>query len=627
MPIEVMFYQANPNRDHSICEFYTLDQNANFQLLKRYETFWKAWSEIIHIDSVFDAFTLEPRGDLLFYERNQGWCDFVSVDKSGIINNMRRNNVRKTWTHIIPVYFENHTNIFFYNGNTGDCEVYRYICSRQPDCNDSNSNRGSGNLSQVSLFNIGKNWTQIVSGIFGGEYGGLLFYDKDGNAKFYRMDRRGTLVNLSTYSFSKTWKKIIPIPFGFRTDLFFYDATNDLAEIYYISDQGAIILLNRINTMGKTWSNIIPIETGRDFAQPYVFFYDPVGMGELYRIDARGNLLFLNHKDTYNRDWTHILPLRVQMAPRIYRIRIHAIVAGPNPSPSGPGSTFTAGISSSDIKPMVETVNSYFKETGIQFEFDLTTDLEEIESVLINQDQPLDNSGKPLSQSVPQLPDGRPLHEQGEARIQLGERYQGKLVIIFRDFSGNTCFGPSYSGNTLPFVIMDKTRGVGGRMTHEIGHYLLLQHTFGYQPTTIQDAQLLITNEVESKDAAKAAIQANKPIPKEIIEQGLNVFDGDIGFGVTDTPPDPSDTLFGAALKSGLIKNGNLDPVPISVTFHNGQTHQYIIDPDRFNIMSYFDNPGNSRRFTPSQTDIIRDALENGKRKHLVRHAYYPPTL
>lgn len=82
----------------------------------------------------------------------------------------------KTWTHVVAVSYEFHTNILFYDGAAGRGDVYRYIDKGQI-------------VHLKSLPNLPKNWTRVVPGVFGGEFWGLLTYDASaGRGDIYRMD-------------------------------------------------------------------------------------------------------------------------------------------------------------------------------------------------------------------------------------------------------------------------------------------------------------------------------------------------------------------------------------------------------------------------------------------------------
>jgi hypothetical protein len=160
------------------------------------------------------------------------------------------------------------------------------------------------------------------------------------------------------------------------------------------------------------------------------------------------------------------------------------------------------------------------------------------------------------------------------------------------------------------------------KLAHELGHYFHLPHPFGAELGTVADAAMLIREYVEGRARA-----ANKGIPPakistQFIDDGLAVLDGD-RVAVTDTPPDVGQGIFQSSGKDPCNQaHGKLD---IPVTFSTGQKHTYVLEPDRENIMNYWDQTcrGLPARITASQANRVRHALEIGNRKHLITA---PPT-
>lgn len=155
------------------------------------------------------------------------------------------------------------------------------------------------------------------------------------------------------------------------------------------------------------------------------------------------------------------------------------------------------------------------------------------------------------------------------------------------------------------YVRMPKSFGNDTLLAHEIGHYLHTAHTFGSSPKSIAEAR--------QKMETWAANNPGKD-PRD-------VFDGDsrVEYAVHDTPPDPRASLL-IAVHGG--DGCNTDPAKGRVTVPatvNGVTKNYVLEPDRANVMSYFKGcPGFDHHQSKGQYEQIHLALESGNRKALV---------
>jgi hypothetical protein len=155
------------------------------------------------------------------------------------------------------------------------------------------------------------------------------------------------------------------------------------------------------------------------------------------------------------------------------------------------------------------------------------------------------------------------------------------------------------------YVRMPKSFGNDTLLAHEIGHYLHTAHTFGSSPKSIAEAR--------QKMETWAANNPGKD-PRD-------VFDGDsrVEYAVHDTPPDPRATLL-MAVHGG--DGCDPDPAKGRVTVPakvNGETKDYVLEPDRANVMSYFKGcPGFDHHQSKGQYEQIHLALDSGNRKALV---------
>jgi hypothetical protein len=292
----------------------------------------------------------------------------------------------------------------------------------------------------------------------------------------------------------------------------------------------------------------------------------------------------------------------------IHTIRIHAIRT------ANDDGTEAATIRPSEIARLVRVTNEIYAPAGIRFAFDAAADFETRCDTRLNQD--LVVLRDPALCRRPEVP---PPTDEGAivaARTRAAARFPDRLVVFFRygtklmfdAQAGHWVAGPASGGFSSaddPFVVMWQAMPEANLLAHEIGHYLHNRHTFGPRPRTIAEAAALIREYVE---------QGGRPR-----EAGLRVFDYDAD-SVSDTPPDAGDEIFAAA---GKDRCGVAEAwIEIPVTFSDGTTRTYRLQPDRGNIMSYFkDCAGFGHHLSPGQIARARAALETGNRRGLITSA------
>jgi len=549
MSTYLLFYRGGLNR---LAELYTINQAAGLSKVNSYSDFAPDWEKIVPVECVWDIFDRKLRSDVLFYGAKNPdstlYGGMYRVDSPGEIKHLRNHNVlTKHWTDIISIPFEFHTNILFYDRSTGTGEVRRYISSRQPhpDFDESGAMRGEGNLPILQTYsNFSPSWTHIVHGNFGGEYGGLLFYDQQaGTGSVYRMEKNGILQKLKTYTdFSTGWTHIVPIPFGFRTDLFFYDKTTRSAEIYRLGDQGNLELIKSYPaaSLGE-WSQIVVIPFEDDFRGPLLFFYNGVETGMFYKINGLGELNLVKSDTSYSQGWSHIVVIPGYMPPPVYRIRMRAVL-GCNENDPGDLQA-TVEHSEKHLPKMVAGANRIFKEAGICLEFDPLTDADIVPSQILNHDILPDDSTNCKLDPVTDLG----IWEGAAVAEQIGWRCRNKLVVIFRGYLR----GANYSTFCQQEVVFGKGDDDGRTLAHEMGHYFRLVHTFvAYGPADFEKLKDAIKTWVESQPEAKAAIANKLPIPEDLFESIVwQNTDADrqtnlANQEVSDTPPDLGPDVF-----------------------------------------------------------------------------------
>ena len=201
-------------------------------------------------------------------------------------------------------------------------------------------------------------------------------------------------------------------------------------------------------------------------------------------------------------------------------------------------------------------------------------------------------------------------------RQRIGRKHRHKMLLLFCD--GNMLKYNNdkkrweiierdydYSSSEAEFVALGPVKWGNliihaNHLAHESGHYFHLLHPFGWMPTTLEEAITLIKDYVE--------------IHNHSIDEGLNIFDGD---GLADTPPAVGTGLFKAVYgEEGAC--GSQGEIKIPVDFSDETTEEYILKPDRKNVMDYFKGCINfDMHFSQQQIAEIFKSLEEKNRWHL----------
>lgn len=190
--------------------------------------------------------------------------------------------------------------------------------------------------------------------------------------------------------------------------------------------------------------------------------------------------------------------------------------------------------------------------------------------------------------------------------------HEGRIVVYLRrvDPTNLTAFkGGSYSSGTSNHVVLGAVSGTD--FGHEVGHFF---HLEGHTHHDVHTEAIYQAG----KDYGYAAAE-QKAIDIIKAEGGIHAFDGDAP-RVGDTPPDPGPPLFQTG---GWDVNGDAN-IPGeecggtgTITLNVDGTN-YVLAPDRHNIMSYFKHCNISHSITPDQQRIVKEALLTGNRRHLV---------
>lgn len=316
----------------------------------------------------------------------------------------------------------------------------------------------------------------------------------------------------------------------------------------------------------------------------------------------------------------HVAATRAVQAQPILTIRVH-VICGANDD--GSGQRADPNVVAGWMSQSVEEANAIYAANGagITFTFD-KSDVELVKNTLVNQDfiVPADTNmktgkdTKPLSDD--KIKDLGKAHE--DERNKVCGKYKGRCVLLLVEGTGlkydevskiwkvGPRDGYAYSWEDKEFVNFPAVWGQlrGPEVSHESGHYLHLWHTHGAGPASTDEAAKLVKDYVSTHGNDTSI--------------GLRVFDGDLGSGVTDTPPDPGPGFYAAM--SGAAMDACLGTVAPQLTVDFGtSTKTYSFTTDRGDVMSYFKDCGNfQQHFSADQIKRMRDALINGNRRHLV---------
>jgi hypothetical protein len=311
-----------------------------------------------------------------------------------------------------------------------------------------------------------------------------------------------------------------------------------------------------------------------------------------------------------------------------HTVRVQAILA-----PMSDGSD-APWVSTEQIRQALRLATDVFRPADVEFLFDPVSDVVTIPRDLLSRDCTLapnaDFSGPKSAPPACDYPPPFPGYNSNDTeRKRVAELYPGKLVAFFafgrapywnettqhwEDVRGGLAW--SWSNHIFPFVRMNAD-APGLSLSHEIGHYLHLVHTFGPTVSRLDD----IVGEKGVRSLIREFIQ-NSRLPRN---RGLEVFDGDLSICVanpmlhciTDTPPDPGD---------GLFRNEGLNPcaagegtLSFDVQWPDGEVISFAFVPDRENIMSYWNQTcrGLPARITRDQASGVQDAFVNQNRAHL----------
>ena len=292
---ELLFYEK-PN---GYAELYSVDAKGSIDI-QTIQTDWRnTWSLIVP-----GRYTSKPAGsraDLLFYLPGHG--EFY---QTGLLGDMHQfsvhDNWRTTWSIIVPGSFSaaGAMDLLFYEPSDGFGEF---------DHTD-----GRGNLSLIiNETGWATDWKIILPGRFSSKpTTGLLFYAPSrGVGQIYDIDSHGMSV-LQTYTnWRNTWTIIVPGHFSNSgyTDLLFYSPSEGTGEFYSTDGHGGINLLKTYTNWRKTWTQIVPGHFSNGSYTDLLFYSPTEGTGEFYSTDGHGGINLISTHTNWRKTWTTVLSL------------------------------------------------------------------------------------------------------------------------------------------------------------------------------------------------------------------------------------------------------------------------------------------------------------------------------
>ena len=628
-------FQSNDNYDGNVMFLSTVGETGTFDVINRQELA-RDWSVVVPGNFGGMKYT-----DLFAYDRTHGKASFFRTDGRGKLRLLREmNDWLKTWDIVVPGKFNNDaiTDLFVYSRRTREAKILLV-----------NENGSFTTKKHLTNLNI---WDEIVSGQFGGNsLSDLLFYSRiRGQAKIFAMENTGEIRLLKSHQWSKTWDEIVPCNVddtGHHDLLLYRKVTGDIRLV--ATNNGATTIVRNFKSE-PSWDLIVPGFYNSDSKTDF-FFYDRVNQRGQYAMGQLNNIWMRNPIDGMSSYNSHIISGGFDNQPgsdlmfydNHYEIRLHAIRCL-----DSDGGRATE-INPQEVQQWVEFTNKVFTQAGIKFLFEPESDFEELPHMTINSLDPSINTvvyglrpeefgdylygkyGIREEYLDPdfQVPDGwttnqaerlmkvikenqeafqdelQRLNDAVETKINIRNGFaneyaaskSGKMVVYFRWGNRTEATGVGYSGNDHNMVVMPGFKlGTMKLLSHEIGHYLGLGHTFGGYGDVPENAAL-----------------EDQHLAEYLKTNGLNIgtLDGD-SWSVLDTPPD---------VHSQYYVNRGLDPFDLSnEVILNKTTHgiDARFSPDPHNVMSYF-RPGNRFvRISTDQVNHMRAALHSDRRGHLI---------
>lgn len=241
----------------------------------------------------------------------------------------------------------------------------------------------------------------------------------------------------------------------------------------------------------------------------------------------------------------------------IYSVRVQAILAPMDDGSDAPW------VTPQEIREALWLATDIFRSADVEFLFDPASDVATMPSDLLSRDCTLaSNADFSGPKSAPPACDAKPNNDE---RNRVAELYPGKLVVFFaygrapawddatQHWVDN--WGGNWSNHFDSFVRFGPWPP-GETLSHEMGHYLHLVHTFGAFGDPYDVSHL---DDTGTKKGIRSLIRdfiQNSGLPRA---RALETFDGDLSVCngnptlhcITDTPPDPGPELF---------QNEGLDP-------------------------------------------------------------------
>ena len=583
--------------------------------------------------------------DLLFYDRLRGIAKIFTT-ANGKITLIGQHKWQRTWDIVVPGNFNNDaiTDFLVYSRYKRECKFFTVSAN-----------------GTIHLLKHRKNlrlWDKIIPGQFGGNgLTDLLFYSRArGEGKLFTMSAGGNWKQLKRYQWKRTWDQIVPGDFNgdSNTDLFFYRRVIGDAKFFTTDNQGGMKLI-RQTQLSKTWDLVVPGDFGGS-SKTDLFFFDRASKVSSVMVVEQGGFQWKGGKQEPNAYISHIIPgnfddqagTDLVYYDNHYDVRMLALCCKDND-----GGRKTS-ITPDQVATLVAETNRAYLQVGIRILYDPNQDFRETPSDILNSLDLAKSTryqGKTLEEYLTELKANKGWTDQqakasseykefqkerdavAEARKVIANKYAGqfpdRLVVYFRYGAHPTqSTGSGFSSYRVDrrFVVMpgfvngtwffqdssDPRHNTANDhfklMSHEMGHYFGLLHTFGskFSDMTMEEIHEKIRTTI-AKDPSEAGLHKKLDGDSNATEDGIEP--------VFDTPVDVSINYF---TKQGLNPASFKNLVKLTKKKHG---IDYTFSPDRHNMMSYMGYCDEFVRISPDQVRRMRRYLTTNRRQLIGREA------
>jgi hypothetical protein len=279
------------DKNRGVGEIYQAEANGRLRRLAHHDTWRKSWTLIARGD-------FGGRGviDAVFYDPSSKTGEFWEFSATGAMRRIgQHTNWRSTWTHIVPLHVRmgGTSALLFHEQPSRTSEVY---------------GTGEGGVLEL-LFKpssgVDKATHIVAVDVTGGLFTKVFSYD----AAAGHAIMGAAFGNVIFQNLGRDWTMIVPGRFGGDgfTDLLFYQASTGTGEFHSISDHGEISLIRAHSGWRRSWTQIVAGNFGGGGQQSDLLFYDAsTRTAEIWSVDSAGGIRRLDGLSNWG-PWTHVV--------------------------------------------------------------------------------------------------------------------------------------------------------------------------------------------------------------------------------------------------------------------------------------------------------------------------------